>query len=117
MEAHDTIDTVKLKIEEREGCPAQQQRLLYGGKFLNDGQLLLRNNIPRESTLQLLFTLSGGGRKRRTPADQEVEAHPWLPLQEVEAMGDRGELEVILIQTRGVRRESNGGEERKMKCP
>ncbi|GMM33100.1 NEDD8 family protein [Saccharomycopsis crataegensis] len=60
IKPQDTVESVKEIMEEKEGIPPLQQRLVFDGKQLNDAQTMDDAGISEGSILHLVLTLRGG---------------------------------------------------------
>ncbi|XP_010746542.2 NEDD8 [Larimichthys crocea] len=61
IEPTDKVERIKERVEEKEGIPPQQQRLIYSGKQMNDEKTAADYKIQGGSVLHLVLALRGGG--------------------------------------------------------
>ena len=60
IESDDLISRIKERVEEKEGIPPVQQRLIFSGKQMNDDKTAKDYNIEGGSVLHLVLALRGG---------------------------------------------------------
>merc|ERR1711957_626941 len=60
VEPDDVVKRIKDKVEEKEGIPPAQQRLIFSGKQMNDDKTVESYRIQGGSVLHLVLALRGG---------------------------------------------------------
>ena len=60
VEPDESIEMLKERIRAQEGTPPEQQRIIFGGKQLDNTKSISDYNIDKDSTLHLVLRLKGG---------------------------------------------------------
>jgi hypothetical protein len=69
----DTLESVKKRVEEQNGIPVCQQRIIFNRQALEDDSRSLADlNIPDETTLCLLLSCDHHRRRRQQPEQQDT---------------------------------------------
>lgn len=60
VDPYDTVDKFKVKIQQKTGLKPEEQKILFGGKWLVDGKVLTDYNIQDGSVFHLVKDVKGG---------------------------------------------------------
>ncbi|KAH7730161.1 polyprotein [Aphelenchoides avenae] len=60
IEPTDKVERIKEKVEEKEGIPPPQQRLIFAGKQMSDEKTASEYKVVGGSVLHLVLALRGG---------------------------------------------------------
>lgn len=74
VNTEDDVRTIKDRIFEKEGIPNDQQRLIFGGKQIEDGNKISDYSIGKDATVHLVLRLRGGAKRRRKTAKKSTGA-------------------------------------------
>jgi len=67
IEPTDKVEQIKERVEEKEGIPPPQQRLVFSGKSMNDDKTGSDYKITGGSVIHLVLALRGGAERFSNP--------------------------------------------------
>eukprot|EP00659_Diplonema_papillatum_P022206 gene22206-34076_t len=100
----DTIETFKSKVQDKEGIPPDQQKIIYAGKQLDDGTTLQQGKVGHACILHLVLRLRGQGHQGPVVPEEEEEEEEDEPENSDEEPAKKRRVEPTAAPTKKVLR-------------